>query len=140
MNNARTFLYGVAFWFFVIGSFSTYLSAMNLTVQLPGGQTVQVTAEDNTSVEQLKVKVFGVTEITPTNQIIFKGNKKLEDTHALSSYGIKDGDTLRVEFGVVATKSEKSNSGTLWIIIGFLVIIGTGVFFMRRKPSEDTQR
>jgi hypothetical protein len=140
MKNTRTFLYGVAFWFLVIGSFSTYLSAMNLTVQLPGGQTVQVTAEDNTSVEQLKVKVFGVTEITPTNQIIFKGDKRLEDTHTLSSYKIKDGDTLRVEFGVVATKSVKSDSGTLWIIIGFIAIIGTGVFFMRRKPSDDSQR
>ncbi len=140
MKNNLTFLCGIAFWFLVIGSFSSSSQAMNLILQLPGGRTVQVTAEDDTSVEQLKEKVFGVTEMTPTNQIIFKGNKQLEDSHSLSSYKIKDGDTLKVEFGVVATKTKKTDSGTLWIIIGFVAIIGTGVFFMRRKPSDDTPR
>ncbi len=73
---------------------------MNLTLALPGGQAIQVTAEDNTSVEQLKKKVFGVTEISPMNQILFKDDKKLDNARALSSHSIKDGDTLRVEYGV----------------------------------------
>ncbi len=140
MNNTRNLLYGLALSLLFIASYSSSSSAMNLTLALPGGQAIQVTAEDNTSVEQLKKKVFGVTEISPMNQILFKDDKKLDNARALSSYSIKDGDTLRVEYGVITVKARKGDSGILWIIIGFVVIIGAGVFFMRKKPSDDTSR
>jgi len=140
MRKSRIILFGTGLLFLTLVLFPTFSSAMNLTILLPGGQSIQVTADDGTSIEGLKEKVFRVTEINPTNQIMFMGGKKLEDSQTLSSYRIKDGDSLRVELGVIASKTKKTDSGMLWVFIGFVIIVGTGVFFMRRKPTDDTSR
>jgi hypothetical protein len=113
-------------------------SAMELTVVMPGGQVIKVAAEPQDTIEQVKQKVYSASELSPLNQVMFKGGKELDNKQLLSAYSIKDGDTLIVRHGIIGAPTRKSDSGTLWIVLGFLAIIGTGIFFMRKKPSGDT--
>ena len=111
--------------------------AMELTVIMPGGQSVKVTVEPQDTVEQFKKKVYSISELSPLNQVVYKGDQELDRKRTLSSYNIKDGDTLTVKHGVIGAPTRKSDSGTLWVILGFLIIIGSGIFFMRKKPTQD---
>ena len=114
------------------------VSAMELTVILPGGQAIKVAAEPQETIELVKQNVYTISEISPLNQVVFKGEKELDNKRLLSDYSIKDGDTLIVRHGIIGAPTRKKDSGTLWVVLGFLAIIGTGIFFMRKKPSGDT--
>ncbi len=112
-------------------------AAMQLTVMLPGGQTLVVNAEPGDTVGQVKQKIYVMTEINPLNQILYHGKKRLDAEAALSSYSISEGDTLRVEHGVLAAPTKKESSGIGWILLVLALIVGAGVFFMRKKPSRE---
>lgn len=111
--------------------------AMELMVIIPGGQMIKVAAEPSDTAEQIKKKVYSISDLNPLNQIVFRGGKELDDKKSLSSYGISDGDTLIVKHGMVKAPTRKTDSGDLLIVLGFLVILGAGFFFMRKKPSRN---
>lgn len=112
--------------------------AMELVMIMPGGQVIKVAAEPNDTVEHLKQKVYSISDLNPLNQMVFRGGKELDAKQLLSSYSIKDGDTLIVKHGIVKAPTRKADSGALWVVLGFLAIIGIGIFFMRKKPSRST--
>jgi len=112
-------------------------AAMGLTVVLPGGQKLNVSAAPEETVQQVKVKIYAMSELNPLNQSVYYKGNRLEEDRTLSSYAIGDGDTLRIEHSVLSAPTSKQKSGMGWILLALLVIIGVGVFFMRRKPSRE---
>lgn len=117
--------------------FSGAVSAMQITAVLPGGRALAVSAEPEDTVEQVKQKIYVMTEISPLNQLIQYKNKTLDEKKTLSSYGISDGDTVRVEHAVLEAPTRKDRSGMGWVLLAIVVIIGIGVYFMRKKPSRE---
>ncbi len=112
-------------------------SAMELTVILPGGQTLTVSSEPNHTVRQVKQRIYAISEINPLNQILYYKDKRLEENHTLSSYHIGEGDTIRVKHGVLNAPTSKEKSIFWRIALILLAILGIGIFFMRKKPSRE---
>ncbi|MHB9027669.1 MAG: ubiquitin-like domain-containing protein [Candidatus Latescibacterota bacterium] len=111
--------------------------ALDLTVILPGDQTLRVSAAPEETVQRVKEKVYAMSEVNPLNQVVYYEGNRLEDDRTLSSYNIGEGDTLRVEHGVLNAPTSKEKSGMVWILLTILVILGVGIFFMRKKPSRE---
>jgi hypothetical protein len=111
--------------------------AMELTVLMPGGQTLKLVAQPDETVDQLKKAIYSISNISPYNQTMYRGDSELSGPKSLASYGIGDGDTLQVRHDIHPVPTSKEHTGTIWIVLGFVLIVGTGVFFMRKKPAKD---
>jgi hypothetical protein len=96
-----------------------------------------VNAAPEETVQQVKQKVYAMSEISPLNQVVYYKGKRLADDQTLASYSIGEGDTLRVEHGVLNAPTAKEKSGMGWILLTILIILGSGIYFMRKKPSRE---
>lgn len=112
-------------------------SAMDITVILPGGQALAITIEPENTIAQLKDKVYSASEINPLNQIVYKGNRKLDEKQTLASYSIANGDTLVIKHGIINSPTQKEKGNGLWIFLIMVAIVAIGVLFMRKKPNRE---
>ena len=111
--------------------------ALDLVVVMPGGQDLSVTVEPENTIAQVKDKVYNASELSPLNQIMFKGKQKLDEKRTLASYSIKNGDTLLIKHGVLSAPTQKEKGNGLLIFLTLAAIVGIGIFFMRRKPNRE---
>jgi hypothetical protein len=112
-------------------------SALDITVIMPGGQALQVTLEPDNTIAQLKAKVYSASELSPLNQLVFKGKQQLDEKRTLASYNIANGDTLIIKHGVLNAPTQKEKGAGIWILLTIVIIIGVGVLFMRKKPNRE---
>ncbi len=112
-------------------------SAMDVFIVLPGEQTMSVTIDPENTIGQLKNKVYAASELNPLNQIMYKGKQKLDEKRTLASYNIANGDTLRIEHGVISAPTVKEKGGGIWILLTMVIIVGIAVLFMRKKPNRE---
>ena len=90
---------------------------VEILVRMPTGQTVTVQAEPENTVGDVKEMVFDITNIHTINQLMYKGDRELDDDKTLSSCGISDKDTLTVKYGSKTTGKGKKRYGKYLYII-----------------------
>ena len=112
----------------VDGAFS-----MELTVVTSVAKTVRVEAEPEDTVADVKEFVYNVTEIHPGNQRMFKGDIELDNAMTLASYGITDGDTLKVSYGRGTFSPQDNGNGWFIKVIVLIVILAVIVAVVKKK-------
>jgi len=81
---------------------------INITVKTVMGQEIPVRIRGSATVEDLKVKLYRVTDLEPEEQVlVFNGEELDDEDELLATYRIQDGSTLhlmpRVSSGFIAT-------------------------------------
>jgi molybdopterin converting factor small subunit len=81
---------------------------INITVKTVMGQEIPVRIRGSATVEDLKVKLYRVTDLEPEEQVlVFNGEELDDEDELLAAYRIQDGSTLhlmpRVSSGFIAT-------------------------------------
>ena len=112
-------------------------SALDIVILMPGDNAVAVTIQPDNTVAQLKDKVYVMSELSPLNQILFKGKERMDDKRTLSSYNLANGDTLRIKHGVLSAPTSKEKGNGIWILLAMVIIVGIGIYFMRHKPNRE---
>jgi hypothetical protein len=79
---------------------------MQITVRTMMGQEIPVNVQSDATVEDLKVKIFRLTDMYPDQQVLIFNGEELDDDEPLVSYRIQEGSTVhllpRVSSGLVA--------------------------------------
>ena len=110
---------------------------VEILVRMPTGQTVTVQAEPENTVGDVKEMVFDITNIHTINQLMYKGDRELDDDKTLSSCGISDKDTLTVKYGSKTTGKGKKRYGKYIAFILPLVIIAVIAYKIKKIMSDE---
>ena len=106
--------------------------SMELTVVTSVAKTVTVQAEPEDTVADVKEFVYNVIEIHPGNQRMFKGDIELDNAMTLASYGITDGDTLKVSYGRSTFSPQDNGKGGLIKVIVIIVILAVIITIIKK--------
>jgi len=114
--------------------------AMDIIVVTTTGKTINVQAEPEETVMDLKRFVYNITEIHPENQIPFKNGVKLINTMTLGSYNIQAGDTVYIKLGISDMRNPEDNSGgfirkLLFIAVIIIIVVAILKKTVLKKPA-----
>ncbi|MCE5248844.1 ubiquitin family protein [bacterium] len=112
---------------------------MTIKVALPTAQVVTVEAVPEDTVLRVKEFVYNVTEIHVGNQRMFKNAAELDNMKTLASYGVADGDTLQVKYGVDDSGEQVRATGGWWKILIIIVILAAVALWVKKKVFSGEQ-
>ena len=110
---------------------------MEVHVRMPTGQSVSVQAEPENTVGELKGMIFDITNIHALNQVMYKGDRELDDDKTLAFCGISDKDTLIVKYGSKSSEKRKKGYGGYIKILLPLLIIAVIAYKIKKIMSDE---
>ena len=115
----------------LIPSMALTASAMQVFVEKPDGKTISIEVEPTDSIDNLKAKIQEKEGIPPDQQLLYLGDRKLEDGHTLADYDVQKEDVI-----TVVLRSETPKAINL-AAVGVLGAQMSSVWFGNYKQSSD---
>ena len=115
----------------LIPSMALTASAMQVLVEKPDGKTISIEVEPTDSIDNLKAKIQEKEGIPPDQQLLYLGDRKLEDGHTLADYDVQKEDVITVVLRSETPKAINLAAG------GVLGAQQSSVWFGNYKQSSN---